>query len=120
MAAFNLTRTEEGFTLAANGGHVIVSRVADEVWNEIEQDLVDGPLYTKIERLDVEKNARRQGLGRALLRAAIAEARAAYGPGIKLVACPGEEIDLETLVRFYESEGFEIVEDCGGSPLMEM
>lgn len=69
--------------------------------------------YVLISGLDVSPEYRRQGHGRALLRAAIDYAKAEF-PHIplKLAAVPDSDgMDLEALIAFYASEGFEVVEE---------
>jgi GNAT superfamily N-acetyltransferase len=68
--------------------------------------------YMLISGLDVSPEHRRQGHGRALLRAAVDYAKAEF-PHIplKLAAVPDSDgMDLDSLIAFYESEGFEVVE----------
>lgn len=69
--------------------------------------------YVLISGLDVTPEHRRQGHGRALLRAAIAYARAEFPHlPLKLAAVPDSDgMDLEALIAFYASEGFEVVEE---------
>lgn len=66
--------------------------------------------YVLIEELFVPFKYRRQGIGRALLRAAVSDAKKRYpSMAIKLVVEPlSPEIDQDILVEFYESEGFSI------------
>ena len=68
--------------------------------------------YLLISGLDVSSEHRRQGYGRALLRAAVAYARKEFPDlPIKLAAVPDSDgIGIEALIAFYESEGFEVVE----------
>lgn len=68
--------------------------------------------YVLISGLDVSPEYRRQGHGRALLRAAVDYAKAEF-PHIplKLAAVPDSDgMDLDSLIAFYESEGFEVIE----------
>lgn len=66
--------------------------------------------HVLIEELFVPFKYRRQGIGRALLRAAVSDAHKRYpSMTIKLVVEPlSPEIDQDILVEFYESEGFSI------------
>ena len=66
--------------------------------------------HVLIEELFVPFKYRRQGIGRALLRAAVSDAHKRYpSMAIKLVVEPlSPEIDQDILVEFYESEGFSI------------
>lgn len=66
--------------------------------------------HVLIEELFVPFKYRRQGIGRALLRAAVSDAHKRYpSMAIKLVVKPlSSEIDQDILVEFYESEGFSI------------
>lgn len=69
--------------------------------------------HVLIEELYVPFKYRRQGIGRALLRAAVNDAKKRYpSMAIKLVVAPlSPEIDYDILVDFYESEGFLIEQD---------
>lgn len=69
--------------------------------------------HVLIEELFVPFKYRRQGIGRALLRAAVSDAKKRYpSMAIKLVVEPlSSEIDHDILVNFYESEGFSIQQD---------
>ena len=75
-------------------------------------DGYDEAPYVLISGLDVAPECRRQGHGRALLRAAIAYAKAEFPHlPLKLVAVPDPDgMDLSALIAFYASEGFEVVE----------
>lgn len=75
-------------------------------------DYEEGP-HVLIEELFVPFKYRRQGIGRALLRAAVSDAKKRYpSMVIKLVVAPlSSEIDYDILVNFYESEGFSIEQD---------
>lgn len=70
--------------------------------------------YLLISGLDVSSAYRRQGHGRALLRAAIAYANAEFPHlPLRLAAVPDSDgMDLESLVAFYASEGFELTEEA--------
>ena len=76
--------------------------------NDSEDYEEDQPV--PIEALFVPFKYRRQGIGRALLRAAVSDAHKRYpSMAIKLVVEPlSPEIDQDILVEFYESEGFSI------------
>lgn len=68
--------------------------------------------YALISGIDVSRGHRRQGHGRALLRAAIDYAKREF-PHIplKLAAVPDSDgMVLDSLIAFYESEGFEVIE----------
>lgn len=67
--------------------------------------------YMLISGLDVSPEYRRRGYGRALLRAAIDYAKAEFPRlPLKLAAVPdADSIDLDSLIAFYESEGFEVI-----------
>ena len=69
--------------------------------------------YMLISGLDVSPEHRRQGYGRALLRAAIDYARSEFPHlPLKLAAVPDSDgIDLDSLIAFYASEGFEVTEE---------
>lgn len=76
-------------------------------------EITEGAHYVLISGLDVDKKHRRQGIGRALLRAAIAHIEATWpGLPIRLSSHPQEDnISYEDLTAFYESEGFEVIID---------
>lgn len=67
--------------------------------------------YMLISGLDVSPEHRRQGHGRALLRAAIDYARSEFPHlPVRLAAVPDHDgISLEALIAFYASEGFEVI-----------
>lgn len=69
--------------------------------------------YMLISGLDVTPEHRRQGHGRALLRAAIDYARSEFPHlPLRLAAAPDSDgMDLEALIAFYASEGLEVVEE---------
>lgn len=69
--------------------------------------------YVLIEELFVPFEYRRHGIGRALLRAAVSDAKKRYpSMVIKLAVEPlSSEIDYDILVNFYESEDFLIEQD---------
>lgn len=68
--------------------------------------------YLLISGLDVSSAHRRQGHGRALLRAAIAYAKAEFPHlPLRLAAVPdSDDVSLKALIDFYTSEGFEAIE----------
>lgn len=68
--------------------------------------------YMLISGLDVSPEHRRQGHGRTLLRAAVDYAKREFPHlPLKLAAVPdSDSMDLEALIAFYASEGFEVVE----------
>lgn len=67
--------------------------------------------YVLISGIRVGSEYRRRGYGRALLRAAIDYAKAEFPRlPLKLAAVPdADSIDLDSLIAFYESEGFEVI-----------
>lgn len=68
--------------------------------------------YVLISGLDVSPEHRRQGHGRTLLRAAVDYAKREF-PHIplKLAAVPDSDgMILDSLIAFYESESFEVIE----------
>ena len=79
--------------------------------------------YVLIEKLFVPPHQRRQGVARKLLREAIAEVRQQYHDlPIKIAALPfgDDQIDMDDLVAFYESEGFSVTNTDGHAVIMEM
>lgn len=69
--------------------------------------------YMLISGLDVSPEHRRQGHGRTLLQAAVAYARKEFPDlPVRLAAVPDSDgIDLDSLIAFYASEGFEVTEE---------
>lgn len=92
--------------------HCVYCLYTDYIFNEKTDDF-DEERYVLIEELFVPFKYRRQGIGRALLRAAVSDAKKRYpSMAIKLVVGPlSPEIDQDILVEFYESEGFSIEQD---------
>lgn len=90
----------------------------DTKWDEEGNENL-GEKYVLIGKLEVARDARRQGLGRKLLRTCMKAIRANYpGMAIKLCAEPQDDtIDINSLVAFYESEGF-YVEEAGEKVIM--
>lgn len=68
--------------------------------------------YVLISGLDVSPEHRRQGHGRALLRAAVDYAKAEFPHlPLRLSAVPdSDDVSLKALIDFYTSEGFEAIE----------
>lgn len=95
--------------------------VSWDVNQEQNEDGPVGPEYVLIEKVHVNEDSRRQGFARKLLREAIAEIKAEHpGMAIKLAADPQHDsIELDDLVAFYESEGFDTV-DSNGAPFVVM
>ena len=69
--------------------------------------------YVLISGIRVDPEHRRQGHGRALLQAAVAYARKEFPHlPVRLAAVPDSDgIDLDSLIAFYASEGFEVTEE---------
>lgn len=93
-------------------GHCMISQ---------EVEIIDAPsaLYGYEERdivlvsdLHVRSEYRRKGHGRVLLRAAVDYAKAEFPHfPVRLAAVPDSDgMDLEALIAFYASEGFEVIE----------
>jgi GNAT superfamily N-acetyltransferase len=75
---------------------------------------VDGDDYILIELVYVKPEYRGMGIARKLLVDFLKKNRSC-GMDIRLVALPKEdEIDIERLVKFYESVGFSIDDEQGG------
>lgn len=89
--------------------HCVYHMATDYTFNE-ETDDFDEEYYVLIDELYVPFKYRRQGIGRALLRAAISDIKKRYpSMVIKLVVEPlSPEINQDILVAFYESEDFSI------------
>jgi GNAT superfamily N-acetyltransferase len=68
--------------------------------------------YALISGIDVSRGHRRQGHGRALLRAAIDYAKREFPHlPLRLSAVPdSDDVSLKALIDFYTSEGFEAIE----------
>ena len=97
--------------------HCVYGLTTEYTFNK-ETDDFDEERHVLIEELFVPFKYRRQGIGRALLRAAllraaVSDAKKRYpSMAIKLVVEPlSPEIDQDILVEFYESEGFSIEQD---------
>ena len=84
----------------------------EEIYDE-DSEVYYGDDYWLISNLFVEKAARGQGVARKLMLEAIAEMKAERPElKIKLVAIPqDDETDIELLGAFYESLGFEAIND---------
>lgn len=94
----------------------------DDIYND-EGDVIGTDEYVLIEKLFVAVEDRRQGVGRKMLRDAIAEIRKEHGNiTIKVAALPfgDDAIEMADLVAFYESEGFDVVDCNGDAVIMEM
>lgn len=81
-----------------------------------------GPDYALIEKVFVPEGERGKGHGRALIRQSLKEIQESHpGIDIKLAADPfGENaMDMDDLVKFYESEGFDAVGDAGSAVIMK-
>lgn len=76
--------------------------------------------YVIILMLEIPRNERRKGKGRALLRAAINEIRLDYPSlPIRLAARPlDDDMSEDALVTFYESERFKVEDDSGNAVIM--
>jgi GNAT superfamily N-acetyltransferase len=92
----------------------------DPVFDE-EGNETAGEDYALIEKIFVPKESRGRGAGRALLRNALREITAAHpGMDIKLAALPFDDgMDMEDLVSFYESEGFDVDNTDGDAVVMK-
>lgn len=92
--------------------HCVYGLTTEYTFNK-ETDDFDEERHVLIEELFVPFKYRRQGIGRALLRAAVSDAKKRYpSMAIKLVVeLLSPEIDQDILVEFYESEGFSIEQD---------
>ena len=94
-----------------------------DVYDNSEEDMIDdcrSEKYVRIDYITVAEEDRGQGKARQLLKDAIAEAKT-YGLLIYMVACQLEkDTDLERLVAFYESEGFDVVGRAGDGVLMSL
>lgn len=88
----------------------------DQIWDPVEEDLIDGDEYILIDKIYVNPEYRNQGYGKKLLDEALAEIKAEHPrTPIKLVAMPDsgpDEIELEDLVKFYEKNGFSVDESA--------
>lgn len=95
---------------------------ADDIYND-EGDVIGTDEYVLIEKLFVAVEDRRQGVGRKMLRDAIAETRKEHGNiTIKVAALPfgDDAIEMADLVAFYETEGFDVTDTAGDAVIMEM
>lgn len=81
-----------------------------------------GDDYARIDKLYVPEEKRSKGVGRKLLRDSIQEIQQKHpNMPIKLAALPfGKNgLDMENLVKFYESEGFDIANTEGHAVVMQ-
>lgn len=89
--------------------HCVYALEADYTFNHETEDF-DTTYYVLIKKLFVARDHRRQGIGRALFRAAVDDAKKRFPrTALKLVVrplCP--ELEIDDLVAFYESEGFSV------------
>ena len=92
--------------------------ILDEEGNEVGAEE-----YVLIEKIYVPAEQRRQGLARKMLREALKEAKEKHaGLTIKIAALPfdGDAIEMDDLVAFCESEGFEVENTDGHAVIMSM
>ena len=82
----------------------------------------DGEQYAMIEKIWVPESDRGQGKGRKMLESAIADIKAEHGKiTIKIAALPFDNgMDMEDLVAFYESVGFDVEDTSGHAVIMSM
>ena len=82
----------------------------------------DGDDYALIEKIWVPESDRGQGKGRKMLESAIEEIRAQHGKiTIKIAALPFDNgMEMNDLVSFYESVGFDVEDTSGHAVIMSM
>lgn len=79
--------------------------------------------YALIEKIFVSPVERRQGVARKLLADTIAKIKATHkGLPIRVAALPFGEypIEMNDLVAFYESAGFDVIDTNGHAVIMEL
>lgn len=104
--------TNNDETVLEDNGALCAYRIETEIDFDEEGYEVEGEQYVLIEKLFVPAENRGNGIARSLLREAISHARATYPRMvIRLVAEPLDaDTDMDRLVAFYESEGFDVIE----------
>ena len=82
----------------------------------------DGEEYALIEKIWVPAEDRGQGKGREMLENAINDIRTQHGKIIiKIAALPFDDgMDMDDLVSFYESVGFDVEDTSGHAVIMSM
>ena len=82
----------------------------------------DGDQYVLIEKIWVPESERGQGKGRKMLEQAIDDIRTQHGKiTIKIAALPFDSgMEMDDLVAFYESVGFDVEDTSGHAVIMSM
>lgn len=93
----------------------------EEIYDD-EGDVIDEIEYALIHKIFVVKEERRQGKARKMLLDAIAEIKEEGHSEVRIAAYPfdDEECDIECLVEFYESVGFEVIPSECHAVIMSM
>jgi GNAT superfamily N-acetyltransferase len=94
-----------------------------DVYDNDDDDGIIGEDFEKYVRIDyviVDKDERGKGVGRTLLRKAIEEAKTYHLPIFIVAMALEQDTDLERLVSFYESEGFDVHSAAGDGVLMQL
>ena len=93
---------------------------SDDIYDE-EGDVVGQEDYALIEKIWVPATDRGAGKGRQMLRETIAQIRAEGHDKVKIAALPFDGgMEMEYLVAFYESEGFDVEDTSGHAVIMGM
>ena len=93
---------------------------SDDIYDE-EGDVVGQEDYALIEKIWVPAADRGAGKGRKMLRETIEQIRAEGHDKVKIAALPFDGgMDMEDLVGFYESEGFDVEDNNGHAVIMGM
>lgn len=104
--------TANNETILENDNAFCAYRIVTEIDFDEDGYEVEGDSYVLIEKLFVPAENRGNGIARRLLREAVFHARTDHpSMAIRLVAEPLDtETDMDRLVAFYESEGFDVIE----------
>lgn len=109
MTTITTTHNE---TVFEDNGAFCAYRIETEIEFDEDGYEVEGDQYVLIEKIFVPVENRGNGIARRLLREAVSHSRTTHpGMAIRLVAEPLDaSTDMERLVAFYESEGFDVIE----------
>jgi len=94
------------------GGELLLAKRGDHVLGCIALKALESPHIAEIKRLFVRQQARKAGVGQALVAAAIATARQMGYREIKLDSLPG----MEGAIALYKRNGFAPVPAYGSHP----
>lgn len=93
---------------------------SDDIY-DAEGDVVGQEDYALIEKIWVPAEDRGTGKGRQMLRETIEQIRTEGHDKVKIAALPFDGgVEMECLVSFYESEGFDVEDTNGHAVIMGM